>query len=149
MFILVLVLVTIGDNESPRTDHGSFPPKNTVPYGFKFYLMFGSSSHTPWTDITFQLSSGSNVITWANLTAQDLNSHEDNQTWHYGHPQILGSMSVWFNVTDLSGNGMLDNGDSIEFTTGSDYRFSSDSTYTLTILYEPTDGSMLALDFTG
>jgi hypothetical protein len=149
MFILVFVLVTIGYNESPRTGPGSFPRKSTVPYGFKFDLMFGSSSHTSWTDLTFQLSTGGYTISWTNLTAQDLNSHEVNQTWHYGHPQILGSMSVWFNVTDLSGNGKMDNRDSFEFTTGSDVRFSPDSTYTLTILYEPTDGSMLSLDFTG
>ncbi len=148
MFILVFLLVIV-NNESPRTDHGSMPRKKTVPYGFKFYLYPGSSSHTSWTDVTFQLSSGANTIAWANLTDQDLDSHEVNQTWHYGHPQSLGSMSVWFNVTDLSGNGRLDSGDSIEFTTESDSRFSSDSTYTLTILYEPTDGSMLSLDFTG
>jgi len=149
MFILVFVLVAIGDSENQQTDRGSFPRKTAIPFGFRFTFFPSSSSHTSWTDITFQLSTGGNTISWANLTTQDLNSHQDNQTWHFGHPQTLGSLSIWFNVTDLSGDGKLNNGDSITFTTGSDAGFSSDSVYTLVLQYEPTDGSMMSFDFTG
>ncbi len=146
MFLLVFVLTMThhpdGTTDGPRTR------KVTIPYGFKFFLPT-PSSHISWTDISFQLSVGSNTISWMNLTAQDLTSSESNTTWHYGHPQTLGSMSVWFNVTDLAGDGRMNSGDAIAFTTGSAETFSANKTYTMTLLYEPTDGSLLGLDFTG
>jgi hypothetical protein len=147
MFILVFVIVSLDDTDNTSTD-GPLVRKAALAYGFKFQL-FAPSSKTSWTDVTFQLSAGSNTISWINLSAENLNSKESNTTWHYGHPQNLGSLSVWFNVTDLTGNGRLDYGDIITFTTGSDALFSSSTTYTLSILYEPTDESILALDFTG
>lgn len=147
MFILVFVMISLDDTDYTPTGGHPFR-KAAIAYGFKFQLL-APPSKTSWTDVTFQLSAGSNTISWGNLSAEDLNSQESNTTWHYGHPQTLGPLSVWFNVTDLTGNGRLDIGDFITFTTGSDALFSSSTTYTLIILYEPTGGSMVSLDFTG
>ena len=58
-------------------------------------------------------------------------------------------MTVYLNATDLAGNGRMSNGDYITLQVGGGSVFSPSTTYTLTLLYEPTDGSMLAYDFTG
>jgi hypothetical protein len=146
VFILAFGLVALYDPDPPDRIWPQIPRKIPIPFGFKFQFYGFIAS---WTDITLQLSAGAYTIAWANLTAQDLTSNEKNTTWHYGHPLILGSMLVWLNVTDLAGDGRLNNGDAITFTTGSAETFSENKTYTMTLLYEPTDGSMLSLDFTG
>lgn len=145
VFILAFSLVALYEPHQDRI-WPQIPRKVSIPFGYMFQFYGFTAS---WNDITFQLSAGGYTISWANLTSQDLTSSEKNTTWHYGHPQILGTMSVWFNVTDLAGDGRLNNGDSVAFTTGSAETFSANKTYTMTLLYEPTDASMLGLDFTG
>lgn len=146
MLLLVFILIALDHPNGTLTI--SPTRKKAIPYGFEFDLT-GPSSHVSWTDVTIQLSSGIDTISWSNLTAEDLNSNEMNATWHYGHPQILGPMSVWLNVTDLAGNGCVDTGDHVSFTTSSSARFLTNTTYTIVLLYEPTGGSMLDIDFTG
>jgi hypothetical protein len=132
-------------NEEIDRHYGAPIHKTIVPYGFRLPLPSGPLPHTSWTDIAIQLSTGIYTIQWANLTSQDLDSHEVNATWHYGHPLTLGSLSVWLNVTDRTGNGNLDNGDFLTMTTGSDVTFLTNTSYTLTLLYEPTGGSILSM----
>jgi hypothetical protein len=148
IFIAVFVLVAFGHPKSVSIDHDGFVSKRQIPYGFEFVLP-APSAHISWTDITILLSNGADTVSWANLTTKDLGTRVTNATWHYGHAQSLGTLSVWLNVTDLTGNGRLDNGDFLSITTGSSAVFSTNSTYTLVLLYEPTDESILSHDFTG
>jgi hypothetical protein len=146
-FILAFAVIVLDSQETPRTGPGHFPRKNPVPFGFNFYVT--PALRIPWTDLTFQLSEGANATSWSNLTSQDLTSSQKNITWHYGQPKTLSNLSIWFNVTDALGNGRWDSFDAISFTTGSANRFSANTTYTLSILYEPTGGSLLSLTFYG
>lgn len=60
----------------------------------------------------------------------------------------MGALDVWLNVTDLAANGRMNNGDYITLTT-SNGQFSMSTTYTLTLIYEPTAGAMVYYGFTG
>ena len=149
MFILAFALIAMGYPNEGIDGHHYYPHKSAVPYGFRLPLPSGPLPHTSWTDVTIQLSTGVYTIAWTNLTSQDLDSPDGGATWHYGHPLTLGSLSVWLNVSDRAGNGYLDNGDFLTMTTGSDVSFLMNSTYALSLLYEPTGGSILSMIFTG
>lgn len=144
---LIYVLV-LGFSTS---DGGSTPAinvlrKSSFASGFKIEFTAPTSEVT-WSDLTVQLSDGWNTISWTNITSEALTGTPP-EIWHYGHAKDLEGLSVFLNITDLAANGRMSSGDYITLTT-SGAEFSPSTTYTLILLYEPTDGAMLAYDFTG
>jgi hypothetical protein len=60
----------------------------------------------------------------------------------------LTGIDVQMNATDIAGNGRVSMGDYITLT-AADGAFSVSTTYTLTLVYEPTGGAMTNYVFTG
>ena len=148
LLLYFMVLGFDGDNDGYGNTPGiNVLRKSSIAGGFKIELTAPTAEVT-WSDVTIQLSNVARTISWTNMTASDLTSAAPPEAWHYGSGRVLGDLVVFLNVTDLAANGRISNGDYIAFTVGSG-AFASSATYTMTLLYEPTDGSMLSYDFTG
>ena len=99
-----------------------------------------------WDDIAIALSTQVDVAGW--------HPHNDGfagsglMTDNLGAAP-LGSLTVYCSVSDLMGNGLVSNGDYFELTTSGTPTFSPSTTYSLTIIYEPTGGQMASIDFQG
>jgi hypothetical protein len=89
-----------------------------------------------WSGIRLVLHDGTNHVAW-----QPLTSDLDNGTLtdYAFTPRLLGNITVTCSIVDLLGNGCLDVGDFVLMTSGTNYTFSSSVTYTLYLLYEPTE----------
>lgn len=97
-----------------------------------------------WDLVSFVLSDGTNAIGWSNLTADMLDDGiGDTQVML---AEMLGALEVSFSVMDLSGNGRLNSGDFVSLTATS---FAWDTDYTFVAIYEPTDGVMAEITFSG
>ncbi len=147
---IVATVVAVGlwaaffsNNESEHF-HYEGPRSMTIPGGYR--VSFSELPKAPaWGFLQVQLSEDYSglVVAWNNLTNASLTSHHPPATWHYGSAKALGNLSVWYNVTDVKGDGKLGAGDYFDFTTGG-ARFSASSTYSLTIVYTPTGSAMMS-----
>lgn len=118
--------------------------KSIVSSGVK--LTFAPMSvDTQWDDITILLSDGTNTVQWSPATASLSSGVASMQLCGAG---TLGSLTVYCNVTDLAGNGYVNQGDYIVLTTGGG-SFSSATTYTVTIMYDPTTTEVCRINFIG
>lgn len=118
--------------------------KTRIPDGIQMTLGDPTEPVT-WSDVTVELSDGPETVVW-HPRSQDLDSMSP-EVFSYG-ALYLGSLLVTLNVTDLMGNGSIDIGDRMTFST-SGGSFLSATTYTMTLVYEPTGGSMTANSFVG
>jgi flagellin-like protein len=144
----VLYVMVLGFGGTSSTPGINVLRKSSIAGGFKIEFT-APTAEVAWSDVTIQLSDASaHTVSWNNGTTVGLTSTTQPKVWHYGSAQTLGSLAVWFNVTDLAANGRMSNGDYITLTVGGGV-FAPSTTYTVTLLYEPTSGSMLAYDFTG
>ena len=91
------------------------------------------------------LDDGENGVWWS-LETMSLDSGVSS-TAEYGG-KSLGLLDVYCNVTDIAGNGYINNGDFFTLTTGS-VPFSSVTTYTTTVVYSPTATTMCNITFSG
>jgi len=118
--------------------------KSAVTGGCKF--MFAPMSRdTQWDDVTILLADGVNTVAWYPPT---IGLDSGSSVEWVGAPQMLGALEVFLNVTDLAGNGHINMGDFFTLTVGGG-AFSSSTTYTTTILYDPTAMSMCTVYFQG
>jgi len=113
----------------------------TSPDGYKWQLT-APTTETTWTDVTVILQSGADSATWSTATQTGLTG-TGVQTQPLG-AQTLGATSFYLNVTDLGGNGLVNNGDYFTITGA----FASATSYTVTIMHEPSDGQMVAQTWT-
>ncbi len=117
--------------------------KSTITNGVR--LIFAAVSiETMWSDISIMISDGTDAAAWINISSSDLDG--GTVVKHNYASVTLGSLVVWLNVTDLAGNGYLNQGDYLSLTANS---FSSTSTYTLTVLYDPTSSEMTHVTWVG
>jgi len=115
---------------------------DSVEYGYRVELT-EPTSEVRWGDLAIYLSDGTHMAVWSNMTTADLTGTPSPVTWRHGDAVALGDLSVFLNITDLSGNGKLDRGDYLTFTTTSTQTFATSTTYEITILHQPTGGAML------
>jgi len=111
--------------------------------GFKFTL--GSlSTETEWDDFTIVLSDGSGSVSWTPYS-----SGLDGQSPAVLEfaPIALGDLTLFCNVTDLDGNGQADPGDYFTLTTGSIDHFSTEVSYTVLLVHEPTESLSASTSF--
>lgn len=106
------------------------------------------TSDVKWGDVAIFFSDGVNTAIWSNLTTEDLTGSPSPVTWHYGSAAALGSLNIFLNITDLTGNGKMNRGDYLTFTTYSTPTFSMSTTYEITVLHQPTGGAMLSAPIT-
>ena len=102
--------------------------------GLKFTFT-SFSKDTTWGDISFVLTAGADSVSFANITTEDLMSDSGTVTKSVGY-RDLGNLSVYMNVTDLAGNGYVNQGDSFTLTTGGG-AFSNALTYEIFVMYDP------------
>ncbi len=139
--LYVMVLGFGGDTtQTPTTSL----TKDSVTAGQK--LTFAPVSvDTQWDDITILLSDGTDTVQWTPATA---NLDDGVTTKEQCGDEALGSLTVYCNVTDLTGNGYVNQGDYLVVTTGGT-AFSTATTYTVSIIHAPSAGEMCQLNFQG
>lgn len=129
------------------TGFGSSPPPVPPVLPMQHYLLedgfdciFGecvaNDVSLSWSDFEIELTDGRNHATW-NTSAQDLDSGTMTR-YDYG-PSSLGTLTVFLNVTDVAGNGVIDQRDKLEITAGGG-EFTEDDIYLVRIIWKATDG---------
>ncbi len=143
---LLYVMVLGFDGTDGRTPAVIVISKTSIDGGFKFTFS-ATTSEVVWSDITFQLSEETSFVSWQPKT-QDLTSASGSVTYPYGVRAGLTGVDVEMVATDIAGNGRMSMGDYITLT-AADGAFSVATTYTLTLIHEPTGGAMTNYVFTG
>jgi len=143
----VLYVMVLGFGGTSSTPGINVLRKSSIASGFKIEFT-APTAEVAWSDVTIQLAAGTSTASWNTMTTEGLTSTTQPAVWN-GPTGTVGALTVYLNITDLAANGRMSNGDYITLTVGGGAVFAPSTTYTLTLLYEPTDGSMLAYDFTG
>jgi hypothetical protein len=114
--------------------------------GGAYSFTFGPfSTRTSWDDITIVLSDVSSTVSWS----PDSSALEGDAPCVLEFiPMSLGTMTVFCNVTDSSGDGLVGAGDYFTVSTGSSPTFSSGVAYTVQIIHESTGTSAASNSFT-
>jgi len=99
------------------------------------------SIETLWDDVSILLSDGTNVGTWQ-LATDDL---DDGTAVTYAYGLRSVGVSVYLNVTDIAGNGYANQGDYFTLTGA----LVTTTTYTVTLIYDPTSSEITHQTFTG
>jgi flagellin-like protein len=143
----VLYVMVLGFGGTSSTPGINVLRKSSVGTGFKVEFT-APTAEVKWSDVTIQLSAGADTVSWNDMTTEALTSTTQPAVWHGAQKAGGGAVvGVYLNITDLAANGAMSNGDyvTIQMPAG----FASSTSYTLTLHYEPTSGSMLAYTFTG
>lgn len=117
----------------------------TVEAGTYRFTFGPFSERTSWDDITIVLSDMSSIVSWS----------PDSSALEGAPPCILeflpmglGAMTVFCNVTDSTGDGLVGAGDYFTLSTGSSPTFSATITYNVQIIHESTGTSAASNSFT-
>ncbi len=140
----VLYFMVLGFGGTSTQTPTSNLTKSTVTGGDKFTFA-PMSMDTPWGDLSILLSDGYNVASWSPQI--DTMYGGGTIVW-VGVSQMLGTLDVFANVTDLAGNGYINQGDYFTLTVGGG-SFSAATTYTVTIMFNPTSDEICHSVFTG
>ncbi len=162
VFAIVLITVVLSAvlyisviNRSPFM--GTTPlavfEKSNITNGVQMTIVTISNSEVSWGDVTVQLTDGTNFAEWS-PRARDLD--DDSATslnLTSTGATALGDIDVYCWVFDLndwsfdSGYGVVSSSDYIRvFTAAGATTFSSATTYTLVLIYEPTSGMIDTVD---
>jgi len=128
------------------TQEGNVTPavqliKSPAVDGRKFTLTPVSISNVAWGDVEFIFGYANESVSWWPMSAEW--SHQGPSAFYSGGPSLVDGIVVWLNITDLAGNGFLDQGDYFTITTGSPYQFSPTIECVVTLVYMPTGGLMV------
>jgi hypothetical protein len=93
-----------------------------------------------WDELTIQLTDGTSTVNWS-VTMEGLDDGAYNTSQFV--PQMLGSLMVYLNITDVDGNGAVNSTDFFLFTT-SGGKFNPIGNYYVTLIYEPTGIDVVA-----
>lgn len=144
ILVAVLFVMVVGLGGNNNTPFVMVLDRSSVPSGYKV-LLTDATSEVKWGDVIVQLSEGTDIDSWSNLTTADLVSPVTPAVWNCGEPKTLGNLSVFLNITDIGGNGKINRGDSLTFSTFTSPTFSTSLTYTLTLVYKPTGGAIVSV----
>ena len=141
----LLYVMVLGFGSDGFTPAIQIISRGTVPNGFRFTL--SSPTHSVvWSDLGITLSDSSSTVSWS-PDSEDLTG--PGPTSVVSGTGAMGLLSVRCSVTDIEGNGYINNGDSFELVTVSGDTFSPAVEYTLRLLYQPDGGSMVSYTFHG
>jgi flagellin-like protein len=143
----VLYVMVLGFGGTSAQTPTSSITKVTVTNGVK-YTFAPMSKDTPWGDVTVQLTDGTYTLVWSPTTAQ-LTDATPPGIRNDAAGQALGTLSVYLNITDLAGNGYVNQGDYVIFQTSGASTFSASVTYTVTIMHDPTSAEICHATFNG
>ena len=102
--------------------------------GFKWTCNSEPTVALSWDNVTVRLTDNTETANWS-LEVGGLSGGAANTT-EFG-PMILGSLTVFLNVTDTAGNGLTNVTDYFTITT-SGGKFDPGTFYVLTLVYKPT-----------
>ena len=137
LYVMVLGFGT-GGTSTPSVQFTSWAATSS-PDGYKGVLTT-PTSEVSWTDVTIILQTGSSSESWTTITQASLTG-TGVQTQAVGQGSTL---TFYLNVTDLGGNGYVNNGDYFTLE-GS---FTAATEYIVTLMHEPTDGQMVSKTWT-
>lgn len=141
--ILYVGVLEFGSDQ--RTTPQALLTAQTVTWGKKFSVV-SITTTTSWNDVEIAISEDDVSAVWSPLST----SLAGGATAVASLGQrTLGTLTLWCNVTDLAGNGMIDVGDSFTMTTVGSATFSASTAYTVWLLYEPTSVRMAQVSFVG
>lgn len=117
--------------------------RSPITNGCKFTFV-AVTDEVSWNDVTVLLGDGTYFVSWSNITSDDLD--DGIAVMHNYGVETLGTLEVTLVIVDLAGNGIVNGGDYFTLTAVS---FSGATDYTVTLIYEPTDGQITTMTFTG
>lgn len=115
----------------------------TVTDGYKFTFL-PVNGDVAWSDVSIVLSDEWNAVYWS-PSSGDLD--DSTPIVHDYGALVLAPVTVSLSILDIAGNGRIDMGDS--FTLTSSPSFSVTTSYTVKVIYEPTDFEMCSMYFSG
>jgi hypothetical protein len=145
--VAVFLLNEAHERDTYNQHTGPSQTISRIPGGLKITI-HAMSEDTPWTDVTILLTDGSNAAMWSPLTT-DLDNGTAARWNKIALAANMGTLNVNISITDLAGNGRLDQGDYFNLTVGTGQTFASATTYTMTMMHDPTASAIFHNDFTG
>jgi len=146
----VLYVMVLGFGGNTDVTPTTSMTKTSITAGYQFAPTTPTET-AAWGDVTIVLEAvGYTPISWSNATTALLTSAAGApMVWHYGSAKTLSGVSVWLNITDVGGNGQVNGGDYISITYGGATAWVSGVTYTVKMIYEPSDSQMGSATFVG
>jgi flagellin-like protein len=142
---LYVVVFGFGGTASHKPPVGQFT-KTSIAAGYKFtFTPF--IPDTTWSEVYVLLFAGNQSVVFDNLTTSELDTHTAVTTENLGG-RAIGNMTVFMNVTDLVGNGRIDQGDSFTLTTTGGV-FSNLVSYEVILMDRPSASQIFLMDFNG
>lgn len=139
--LYVMVLGFGGTEDYPPT---AYLARTTVPDGYNFTFS-QPSRDIYWSDVTIRFSDGYEFVSWDPLSS-DLDGGSQT-TQAFPLKALSVNFRVYLNVTDLDGNGMIDEGDYFTLTAGGGTQFTAGVEYETTVIYQPTGESLCTSTF--
>lgn len=142
---LYVVIFGFGGTAAHKPPVGQFA-RSSIVGGYRFaFTPF--IPETSWSEVYVMLFAGNELVVFDNLTTAGLVSHSAPITENLGG-RTLGNMTVFMNVTDLVGNGRIDQGDSFTLTTSGGV-FSTKVDYEVILMDRPSASQIFKMDFAG
>lgn len=143
----VLYVMVLGFGGTSTQTPTSSLTKSTVAGGDKFTFA-PMSKDTAWGDITILLTDQTATISAAPTTANLIGSGSTVKYAAVANTLLGASLHVWINITDLAGNGNVNQGDYFTCTVGGGV-FSTTASYTVTIMHDPSAAEICHENFQG
>ena len=139
LYVMVIGFSEPGGNATPATTLSM----TAVTDGYRF--SFGTvNEYVPWSEVYVVVTDAQNPVSWS-PDSEDL-SGDIAVTYDYG-TRTLSSIDVTLSVTDLAGDGSIDMNDCMTLT--SPLGFSAATDYEIKVIWEPSDGVICSLTFSG
>lgn len=110
---------------------------------WEFTIGYVQPGEVSWNDISIMLIEGESHVEWRDLSSSDL-AGSAGITHDYGL-RSLGLLEVNLTVRDLAGDGLIGMGDRLYLGCAG---WPEDVTFSIHLVYEPTDGTVAQLGFT-
>jgi len=136
----VLYVMVLGFGGTQQQTPTTQLTKTTVSSGVKMTLA-AVSIDTLWDDVTILLSDGTDTDTWA-MATENL---DGGSAVTYRYTTASTNLGVFLNITDIAGNGYANQGDYFTLTG----TLSATTTYTVTLIFDPTSSEITHQTFTG
>ena len=141
----ILYFMVLGFGGTSTTTPAATYAKSTVTGGSRISILSITKTDVAWDDVRVQLNDWVEFAGWGTKTADLDGGYAITASYA---AESLGTLSVTLTVTDVAGNGFVSGGD--YFIVTASPVFSSATTYSAVLIYEPTGERIGAgITFTG
>ncbi len=131
-------------------EYSGEPPTSTLtmtPLNYGWNFTFGPVTRdTHWNEVELVLNDSASIVS-ITMRTDDLDNGFRSRVLFADI--AFGPAMVFCNVTDLQGNGWVDNGDYFAFTTGTVTHFDPNTLNTVKVLHDPSQTTMCNSSFQG